>query len=167
MTEIPVAPPNSIFVQIASYRDPQLVPTLLDLIDKAGRPDLLRIIVCWQHAHDETMIQFWQRGFGDWRVEQTDNWIVHHLSHREAKIELIDVPHMMTQGACWARNLVQQRYSGETVNASGLSRYRKNDWLDFHVSFESELGRVPASYVVELFDDAGNVLSRVRRVIDA
>ncbi|MBB5427142.1 hypothetical protein HDG40_005321 [Paraburkholderia sp. JPY158] len=124
MTEIPVTPPNSIFVQIASYRDPQLIPTVLDLIDKASRPDLLRIIVCWQHAHDETMIQFWQQGFGNWRAEQTGNWTVHHLSHREAKIELIDVPHMMTQGACWARNLVQQRYGGERYTLQLDSHHR-------------------------------------------
>ncbi|MCC8402577.1 hypothetical protein LJ655_11865 [Paraburkholderia sp. MMS20-SJTN17] len=128
MTHFPVKPPNSIFVQIASYRDPQLIPTLLDFIHKARRPDLLRIVACWQHAPDETVGQFWQQGFGKWRTEQTDNWAVQHLSYRDAKIELIDVPHMMSQGACWARNLLQQRYGGE--------RYTLQ--LDSHHRFVSE-----------------------------
>ena len=46
---------NTIFVQIASYRDPQLVPTINDLIDKADNPQNLRIVVCWQHADDEKL----------------------------------------------------------------------------------------------------------------
>jgi hypothetical protein len=41
---------NTIFVQIASYRDPQLLPTLKDMIDKAEHPENLRIGICWQHC---------------------------------------------------------------------------------------------------------------------
>ena len=29
---------DTIFIQIASYRDPQLLPTLKDMIDKADHP---------------------------------------------------------------------------------------------------------------------------------
>jgi hypothetical protein len=124
MTELSAAPSNSIFVQIASYRDPQLVPTLLDLIQKAKRPDLLRIVVCWQHAQDETMTQFWLKGFDNWRPEMADGWSIQHLDFREAKIELIDVPHMTTRGACWARNLIQQRYGGERYTLHLDSHHR-------------------------------------------
>ena len=38
-----------IFIQIAAYRDPELVPTLKDCIDKAKYPDRLRFGICWQH----------------------------------------------------------------------------------------------------------------------
>ena len=38
---------GSIFIQIASYRDPELRPTLKDLLDKADNPDRLHICVCW------------------------------------------------------------------------------------------------------------------------
>ena len=41
---------DTIFVQIASYRDPQLLPTLKDMLDKAKYPDNLRIGISWQHA---------------------------------------------------------------------------------------------------------------------
>ena len=40
---------DTIFIQIASYRDPELLPTLKDLFDKATYPDNLRVCVAWQH----------------------------------------------------------------------------------------------------------------------
>ena len=43
----------SIFVQIASYRDPELVPTLHSLIDNAKSPELLTICVAHQHSDDD------------------------------------------------------------------------------------------------------------------
>jgi Glycosyltransferase (GlcNAc) len=83
---------------------------LLDLINRAKKPDLLRIVVCWQHAPDETLAEFWRQGFGKWRMEKTDDWTIQFLGYRDARIELIDVPYLKTQGACWARNLLQQRF---------------------------------------------------------
>ncbi|APA90021.1 hypothetical protein BJG93_31870 (plasmid) [Paraburkholderia sprentiae WSM5005] len=130
MIDVSVTLPNSIFVQIASYRDPQLIPTLLDFIHQARKPDLLRIVVCWQHAPDETIGQFWQQGFGKWRTEQTGSWTIQHLNYGGAKIELIDVPHMMSQGACWARNLLQQRYGGERYTLQLDSHHRFVDGWD-------------------------------------
>jgi hypothetical protein len=41
---------NTIFIQIASYRDPQLLPTLKDMLDKADHPENLRVGICWQHS---------------------------------------------------------------------------------------------------------------------
>ncbi|MGO4778261.1 GlcNAc-transferase family protein, partial [Lysobacter sp. 2RAB21] len=43
---------KSVFVQIPSYRDKQLIPTLLDLIGNSSNPEVLRIAVCWQHGED-------------------------------------------------------------------------------------------------------------------
>jgi hypothetical protein len=124
MTALFADQPDSIFVQIASYRDPELIPTLLDLINKAKKPDRLRIVVCWQHGPDETLAQFWQRGFGKWQMKKADDWAVQHLSYRKAKVELIDVPHMMSQGACWARNRLQQEYGGERYTFQLDSHHR-------------------------------------------
>ncbi|MBM5793666.1 MAG: hypothetical protein FJ057_06980 [Cyanobacteria bacterium K_DeepCast_0m_m1_088] len=39
---------NELFIQIASYRDPQLGPTVWDLVLKAERPERLRIGICLQ-----------------------------------------------------------------------------------------------------------------------
>ncbi|AYZ66672.1 hypothetical protein EGY31_26290 [Burkholderia multivorans] len=104
---------RTIFVQIASYRDPQLIPTLLDLIERAVHPDRLRIVVCWQHALDEAIGTFFAHGFSRWHARYDGEFATHTLSYRDATIELIDVPHQQSQGACWARNLIQQQYRNE------------------------------------------------------
>ena len=45
---------NLIFVSIAAYRDPELLPTLRDMFSKAKYPDLLRIGICWQKTPEES-----------------------------------------------------------------------------------------------------------------
>jgi hypothetical protein len=83
---------DQIFVQIASYRDRQLPATLENLFDKASSPDRLRVCVCWQHAPQERL----------------------PASVRRSKhVEIIDVDHRCSNGANWARRLVQQRWRGE------------------------------------------------------
>ena len=42
-----------IFISIAAYRDPELLPTLDECLAKARYPERLRFGVCWQHAADE------------------------------------------------------------------------------------------------------------------
>ena len=44
---------NTIFVQIAAYRDNQLLPTLRDMISNAKNPENLRICIAWQHCKDD------------------------------------------------------------------------------------------------------------------
>jgi hypothetical protein len=44
---------NKIFVQIASYRDPELLNTLKDCIEKAKYPNNLVFSICWQHSSDD------------------------------------------------------------------------------------------------------------------
>ncbi|MDF0606055.1 UDP-N-acetylglucosamine-transferase [Neisseriaceae bacterium TC5R-5] len=116
---------NSIFVQIASYRDPELVPTLLDLIEQAGKPENLQIVVCWQHGDEQSLGDFIQASFklhiGE--VNQSDD-LLHSLSYMGASIKLIDVDYLATEGACWARNKVQQYYSGEKYTLQLDSHHR-------------------------------------------
>jgi glycosyltransferase involved in cell wall biosynthesis len=84
----------SIFIQIASYRDPQLIPTIEDLLKKAKNPERLRFGICRQyHPRD---------AFDD-------------LSRykRDSRFRIIDVPYSQSKGACWARNITQRLYLGE------------------------------------------------------
>lgn len=113
-----------IFVQMASYRDPQLIPTLQDLVRQAARPERLRIVVCWQHGADEMIGTFFAHGFSKWHPRAVDGKSVHTLALGEATIELIDVPAMATQGACWARNQIQQHYDGEAYTLQLDSHHR-------------------------------------------
>ena len=42
-----------IFIQIASYRDPQLNPTLKNCIENAKYPKNLVFSIAWQHSKDD------------------------------------------------------------------------------------------------------------------
>jgi glycosyltransferase involved in cell wall biosynthesis len=86
--------PNTIFVQIASYRDPELVKTVDDMIKNAKYPKNLRIGICRQfHPED---------GF-----DNLDKF------RKNKNFRIIDVPYLESKGVCWARNQVQQKYEGE------------------------------------------------------
>lgn len=95
---------KTIFVQIASYRDPELVPTIKDCISKAKYPDRLTFGICWQNAPDEEDV----RGF----LEKTP------------RLKYIDVPHTESEGLCWARSLIQQLWDGEDYTLQLDSHHR-------------------------------------------
>jgi hypothetical protein len=123
----PVVSTNTIFVQIASYRDPQLIPTLKSLIDNADFPKLLRAVVCWQHAVDETVEDFLDKGFDVVALSDSDDETadkVIHLSYKGATVELIDLHYLKTHGACWARNKIQQHYGQEKYTLQLDSHHR-------------------------------------------
>jgi hypothetical protein len=80
-----------IFVSIAAYRDPQLVPTIEDCLRKADAPARLRFGICWQHGSEETPLPY-----------QDDD-----------RFRILDVPWQDSQGACWARAEVMKLWRGE------------------------------------------------------
>lgn len=115
---------NTIFVQIASYRDHQLIPTLTDMMANADHPELIRVTVCWQHAADESLEDFQEKGF---TLISTDTKLgdeVHTLKINEATVELIDLHYLKTHGACWARNKIQQHYGKEKYTLQLDSHHR-------------------------------------------
>ena len=99
-----------IFVQIASYRDPQLIPTLDSMLENAKRPKNLRIGICRQY-HPEDGFDNLEKFSGDKRFRVKD------VLYSDAK------------GVCWARNQVQQLYDGEeyTLQIDSHMRFEK-DW---------------------------------------
>ena len=44
---------RKIFIQIASYRDPQLIHTIRDCDIKASDPSKLVYSIAWQHSKDD------------------------------------------------------------------------------------------------------------------
>ena len=44
---------EKIFVSIAAYRDPELVKTIKDCLNKAKNPQRLVFVICWQHAKED------------------------------------------------------------------------------------------------------------------
>jgi hypothetical protein len=97
----------SIFVSIAAYRDPELIPTLRDCLLRARYPDDLHFGLCWQHAADEAI----PSEFADHRMR------------------VIDVPWQHSQGACWARSEIMKLWDGEDFFLQLDSHHRfVQDW---------------------------------------
>ncbi|MEP6950691.1 MAG: GlcNAc-transferase family protein [Ginsengibacter sp.] len=101
---------RTIFVQIASYRDCELIPTIDDMLKKAKNPERLRVGICRQyHPADK---------FDDMEPYKKDR-----------RFRIIDVIYSKSKGACWARNMSQQIYMGEdyTLQIDSHMRFAK-DW---------------------------------------
>ena len=100
---------DTIFIQIASYRDPELLPTIKDCILNAKYPKKLRFGICWQHSEEDV----WDN------LDEYKN---------DSRFRIVDVNYKDSKGVCWARNRVQQEYKGEkyTLQIDSHHRFIKN-----------------------------------------
>lgn len=112
-----------IFIQIAAYRDPELVPTLKDCIDKAKYPDRLRFGICWQHESNDP-----------WDIELDE-------FKTDPRVKIIDVPWNQSKGACWARNSIQEQlFDGEEYTLQLDSHHRfEQDWDETCITWIKDL----------------------------
>ncbi|GLY23763.1 GlcNAc-transferase family protein [Micromonospora sp. NBRC 101691] len=78
----------SIFVSVAAYRDPELVPTVLDCLAKADHPDELRIVVNWQHLGGEDVSAL----------------------RADPRVTVLEFDARRSRGVCWARAQIQRSY---------------------------------------------------------
>ena len=83
-----------IFIMIASYRDPQLIPTIRDCIDKSKYPERLRFGICRQYA-------------------KMDIWDHKYEFENDPRFKWDDVLWNRSEGCCWSRSKGQQFYDGE------------------------------------------------------
>ena len=99
-----------IFIQIASYRDPQLVPTIEDAISKSKHPKNLVFGIARQYHPEDK--------FDDLSSYEEDK-----------RFRVLNIPHEESKGVCWARNQVQQLYGGEEYTLQIDSHMRfDQDW---------------------------------------
>jgi len=96
---------NSIFIQIAAYRDPQLLPTIRDCLKNAKYPERLIFSITWQHR-------------------KSDKWDNLDEFKNDPRFKIIDVNYKDSKGACWARNLLQKNYSREKYTLQLDSHHR-------------------------------------------
>ena len=96
---------NKIFIQIASYRDPQLIPTLKDCIKNAKKPENLVFSIAWQRSKEDV-----------W--DNLDEFL------NDKRFKIIDINYEDSKGACWARNQLQQQYNGEEYTIQLDSHHR-------------------------------------------
>jgi len=98
-----------IFVQIAAYRDPQLVPTIKSMLENAKHPENVIIGIARQfHPEDK---------FDD--LSEYEN---------NPNFRILNIPFEESLGVCWARNQVQQLYKDEeyTLQIDSHMRFEKN-----------------------------------------
>tara|TARA_R110001592_G_scaffold64818_1_gene199117 strand:+ start:11979 stop:13232 length:1254 start_codon:yes stop_codon:yes gene_type:complete len=102
---------GKIFIQIASYRDPELIKTLDDCIEKADKPEKLVFGICWQHSNE-------------------DEWDNIDKYKDDKRFKIVDVNYKESKGACWARNSLQQEYTNEEYTLQLDSHHRFTEGWD-------------------------------------
>ena len=112
-----------IFIQIASYRDPELVPTIKNLLETADNPDNLVFGIARQYHSDD--------GFDDLSLFNNDK-----------RFKILNIPYKESMGVCWARRLIQELYSGEDYTLQ----------IDSHMRFVDKWDSTLIRYIEELKD---------------
>jgi glycosyltransferase involved in cell wall biosynthesis len=109
---------DKIFIQIASYKDPQLIPTIKNCLENAKYPENLVFSICWQHDDSENLDEF----------------------KNDKRFKIIDVPYAESKGVCWARHAVQQNFQDEeyTLQIDSHMRFEKN-WDDILIKMIKQL----------------------------
>lgn len=93
---------DTIFVQLASYRDPQLVPTIRSALEMADNPDRLFFGICWQYDETESLEEF------------SDHPQVRYQEYHYSE----------SMGLGWARSKVSELYNGEDLTLQLDSHHR-------------------------------------------
>lgn len=86
---------NTIFIQMAAYRDAQAQWTVLDALQQADCPDAIRVGICWQGLPGESCFDA----------------VPCPSAHQ---VRVISVDARQTHGANWARSVAGQLYRGES-----------------------------------------------------
>jgi len=101
---------EKIFVQIASYRDPECQWTLKDLFEKAKHPERLFVGLCLQYD------------------PQQDQHCFQITPPRQEQTRLLPFHWREGRGACWARHHLQRLWQGEEYVLA----------IDSHMRFEQD-----------------------------
>lgn len=112
---------SKIFIQIASYRDAELIPTLNDCIEKSKYPENLVFSIAWQHAAE-------------------DKWDDLFEFKDDKRFKIIDLDYKDAKGVCWARHELQKNYDNEeyTLQLDSHHRFVPN-WDDELIKIYKDL----------------------------
>lgn len=103
---------KKIYVQIAAFRDPELINTIDSILENASEPSRITICVAWQRFTEDDFEQIFKEKY---------------LNHPQLRI--IEIPAQDSKGACWARNLTQQHMTDEDYVLQIDSHHRFiKDW---------------------------------------
>jgi len=98
-----------IFIQVASYRDPQLIPTIESALKNAKNPKNLVFGIARQYHPDD-------------KFDDLSNY------ENDKRFRILNILYSDAKGACWARNQIQQLYKNEeyTLQIDSHMRFEKN-----------------------------------------
>lgn len=100
----------TIYVQIAAYRDPELLNTLRDCIANAKYPESLRFGIAWQHSPYE-------------------EWDTLDEFKDDSRFHIIDIDYRDAKGPCWARYQLNKAFNGQKYTLQLDSHHRfTQDW---------------------------------------
>ena len=108
-----------IFVQIAAYRDSEVVPTLRDCVARAAHPGRLRFGICWRRGEDETLEEFGS----------------------DPRVRVYSIPWHRSPGLCWARSICQKLWRKEdyTLQLDAHHRFVEG-WDELLVDMHRQVG---------------------------
>lgn len=95
----------TIYIQIAAYRDPELLNTIRDCLEKATYSDRLHFGIGWQHSPYE-----------EW--DNLDEF------KDDVRFNIIDVDFRDAKGPCWIRYQLNKQYNGQTYTLQLDSHHR-------------------------------------------
>lgn len=110
---------KKIFVNIASYLDYQILPTLYDALLQAKYPD--RLHICIIHQHDDK-----------------DKFLFDEF-YNDPRVTIINIPYQQARGACYARHIGNQKYNNEdyVLMCDSHTRFIKN-WDEELINMHNE-----------------------------
>ena len=106
---------SSIYVQIAAYRDPDVVNTLKDIVKQSSKKHKIVINIIDQYSPDDNFYD----------IEKT---FKHLKCNAFASLKYKKILYTETKGVCWVRHLLNEDYSGEdfTLQLDSHHRFEKN-----------------------------------------
>lgn len=102
---------EKIFISIASYRDPECLKTIQNLLKNAANPENLVFGIHWQR---------------DSKIEKDLEVFFY-----DERFKFIDTPWQQSKGLCWARAEIQRLYDGEQYFMQIDSHHRFIEDWDF------------------------------------
>jgi glycosyltransferase involved in cell wall biosynthesis len=115
----------TIFLHLPAYREPELVPTIKDALDKATYPERLRFGICRQFNEED--------GF-----DNVDEF------RKDKLFRIVDIPHEAAKGLPYARYVINEQITADDDYILQLDSHHRfiEGWdeilLDMHVDLEKK-----------------------------
>jgi hypothetical protein len=109
-----------IFVNIASYRDKELIKTVNSCLSKAKYPENIKIGICWQYDEEEDITA----------LDHISQAYLHKIYWKDVK-----------GSVCWARHLIQQKFFNDEEYYFQVDSHTLfvQDWDEILINMYKEL----------------------------